>query len=40
VKGTLHWVSAVHAGDAEVRLYDHLFTDKDPAAAAMTSGAA
>lgn len=26
VKGTLHWVSAAHAIDAEVRLYDHLFT--------------
>lgn len=26
VKGTLHWVSAVHAVEAEVRLYDHLFT--------------
>ncbi len=25
VKGTLHWVSARHAVDAEVRLYDHLF---------------
>jgi glutaminyl-tRNA synthetase len=29
VKGTLHWVSAPHAADAEVRLYDHLFTIKD-----------
>jgi glutaminyl-tRNA synthetase len=26
VKGTLHWVSAAHALDAEVRLYEHLFT--------------
>jgi glutaminyl-tRNA synthetase len=26
VKGTLHWVSAEHAVDAEVRLFDHLFT--------------
>ncbi|HAI10943.1 MAG TPA: glutamine--tRNA ligase, partial [Phycisphaerales bacterium] len=26
VKGTLHWVSAEHAIDAEVRLYEHLFT--------------
>jgi len=26
VKGTLHWVSAQYAIDAEVRLYDHLFT--------------
>jgi glutaminyl-tRNA synthetase len=25
VKGTIHWVSAAHALDAEVRLYDHLF---------------
>jgi glutaminyl-tRNA synthetase len=25
VKGTIHWVSAQHAVDAEVRLYDHLF---------------
>jgi glutaminyl-tRNA synthetase len=30
VKSTLHWVSAAHALDAEVRLYDHLFTKKDP----------
>jgi glutaminyl-tRNA synthetase len=30
VKGTLHWVSAKHALDAEVRLYDYLFTDRDP----------
>jgi glutaminyl-tRNA synthetase len=30
VKGTLHWVSAEHARDAEVRLYDHLFTAEDP----------
>jgi glutaminyl-tRNA synthetase len=29
VKGTLHWVSAPHAVDAEVRLYDHLFTLRD-----------
>jgi glutaminyl-tRNA synthetase len=29
VKGTLHWVSANHAFDAEVRLYDHLFTKRD-----------
>jgi glutaminyl-tRNA synthetase len=26
VKSTIHWVSAVHAVNAEVRLYDHLFT--------------
>ncbi len=30
VKGTLHWVSAAHAINAEVRLYDHLFTLEDP----------
>ena len=30
VKGTLHWVSATDAVDAEVRLYDHLFTDPAP----------
>ena len=30
VKGTLHWVSAAHALDVEVRLYDRLFTDPDP----------
>ena len=30
VKGTLHWVSAVHAIDAEVRLYDRLFTVAEP----------
>ena len=30
VKGTIHWVSAQHAVDAEVRLYDHLFTKPDP----------
>ena len=33
VKGTLHWVSATHAINAEVRLYDHLFTEQDPGAA-------
>ena len=33
VKGTLHWVSASHALDAEVRLYDRLFTVPDPDAA-------
>jgi glutaminyl-tRNA synthetase len=31
VKGTLHWVSAKHALEAEVRLYDRLFTDPEPA---------
>jgi glutaminyl-tRNA synthetase len=30
VKGTLHWVSARHALEAEVRLYDHLFIKADP----------
>ncbi len=30
VKGTIHWVSAQHALDAEVRLYDHLFATPDP----------
>jgi glutaminyl-tRNA synthetase len=30
VKSTIHWVSAAHAVDAEVRLYDHLFTKPDP----------
>lgn len=30
VKGTLHWVSAAHALDAEVRLYEHLFLNSDP----------
>ncbi len=29
VKGTIHWVSASHALDAEVRLYDHLFVKAD-----------
>lgn len=32
VKATLHWVSASHAVDAEVRLYDRLFTVPDPLA--------
>ncbi|MFH1395659.1 MAG: glutamine--tRNA ligase/YqeY domain fusion protein [Candidatus Omnitrophota bacterium] len=30
VKGTIHWVSAAHAIKSEVRLYDHLFTKRDP----------
>ncbi len=30
VKATLHWVSARHAVNAEVRLYDHLFATEDP----------
>jgi glutaminyl-tRNA synthetase len=29
-KATIHWVSAAHALDAEVRLYDHLFKASDP----------
>jgi glutaminyl-tRNA synthetase len=32
VKGTIHWVSAKHCIDAEVRLYDRLFTVAEPAA--------
>ncbi|WP_412852404.1 glutamine--tRNA ligase/YqeY domain fusion protein [Ectothiorhodospira shaposhnikovii] len=31
VKGTIHWVSAVHSVQAEVRLYDRLFQTPDPA---------
>jgi glutaminyl-tRNA synthetase len=30
VRGTIHWVSAAHAVDAEVRLYDHLFAKINP----------
>ncbi len=30
VKGTIHWVSAAHAAEAEVRLYETLFTKPDP----------
>ena len=30
VRGTLHWVSAPHALEAEVRLFDHLFTRPNP----------
>jgi glutaminyl-tRNA synthetase len=30
VRGTIHWVSAGHAVDAEVRLYDRLFNEEDP----------
>jgi glutaminyl-tRNA synthetase len=30
IKGTVHWVSAAHAVDAEVRLYDRLFTVPEP----------
>ncbi len=32
VKGTIHWVSATHGVDAEVRLYDRLFTVAEPGA--------
>ncbi|MCG6892876.1 MAG: glutamine--tRNA ligase/YqeY domain fusion protein [Desulfobacteraceae bacterium] len=34
VKATLHWVSASHAADAEVRLYEHLFAEERPGEAA------
>jgi glutaminyl-tRNA synthetase len=30
VKSTIHWVSAAHAADSEVRLYDTLFTKENP----------
>jgi glutaminyl-tRNA synthetase len=30
IKGTIHWVSAQHAIDAEVRMYDRLFTVEEP----------
>ncbi len=30
VKGTIHWVSAEHALEAEVRIYDRLFNDPEP----------
>lgn len=30
VRGTIHWVSAEHSIPAEVRLYDHLFTEENP----------
>ena len=30
VKSTIHWVSAAHAIDAEVRIYDKLFSNEDP----------
>jgi glutaminyl-tRNA synthetase len=30
VKGNIHWISAAHALEAEVRLYDRLFTDPNP----------
>ncbi|WP_372367637.1 glutamine--tRNA ligase/YqeY domain fusion protein [Candidatus Uabimicrobium sp. HlEnr_7] len=30
VKGTIHWISAKHAIEAEIRLYEHLFAVEDP----------
>lgn len=30
VKGTLHWVSVQHAEEAEIRIYDRLFTEAEP----------
>lgn len=30
VKSTIHWVSAAHAQEAEIRMYDRLFTKEDP----------
>ena len=30
VKSTIHWVSAAHAREAEIRMYDRLFTKEDP----------
>lgn len=33
VKSTLHWVSAIHSIEAEIRLYDYLFIKEDPDAA-------
>ena len=30
VKGTIHWVSTTHAKEAEVRIYDRLFTNESP----------
>ena len=38
VKATLHWVSARDAVDAEVRLYDRLFTVEDPESASAKAG--
>ena len=31
IKGTLHWVSAQHAKKAEVRMYNHMFVNENPA---------
>ncbi|MEZ5289471.1 MAG: glutamine--tRNA ligase/YqeY domain fusion protein [Vicinamibacterales bacterium] len=38
VKATLHWVSAAHAVEGEVRLYDRLFTAENPESAAEKAG--
>ncbi len=38
VKGTIHWVSAAHALDVEVRLYDKLFTVEQPEESAGEDG--
>ena len=38
VQGTIHWVSAAHAVPLQVRLYDNLFTEPDPAGAASGAG--
>ena len=40
VKGTIHWVSAAHAVEAEVRLYNRLFTVPEPDSAAPESSGA
>jgi glutaminyl-tRNA synthetase len=39
VKATIHWVSAAHAVQAEVRLYDRLFAAANPGAGAEKAGA-
>ena len=38
VKGTLHWVSARHAAEAEIRLYDRLFNTEVPDEAPLLAG--
>ena len=38
VKGTLHWVSAARAVDAEVRLYDYLFSEPNPEGVPVAAG--
>ena len=40
VKGTIHWVSATHAINAEVRLYDRLFTVPEPDSASVEGSGA